>query len=156
MLKEGKKLRSEIRKLMKAARAQDDLDDQAFGPDFRGDELPEELSRRKSRLAKIKEAKERLEARKEPVVCRRVQLDGAPHPEHGRFRLRRQRVVGEYLQVRLADADLKSAQPLSAGPRAIEALLARRLSGWFIPTHVTYYSAARRGGKRRRGVTPRA
>ncbi len=64
MLKEEKKLRSEIRKLMKAARAQDDIDDQTFGPDFRGDELPEELSRRESRLAKIQEAKKRLETRK--------------------------------------------------------------------------------------------
>lgn len=64
MLKEEKKLRSEIRKLMKAARTQDDIDDRAFGPDFRGDELPKELSRRKSRLVTIQAAKKRLEARK--------------------------------------------------------------------------------------------
>jgi hypothetical protein len=40
MLLEEKKLRSEIRKLTQAARSQDDIDDKAFGPDFRGDELP--------------------------------------------------------------------------------------------------------------------
>ncbi len=85
MLKEEKKLRSEIRKLMKAARAQDDLDDQAFGPDFRGDELPEELSRRKSRLAKIKEAKERLEARKaaEAKAKRESKKDDDDKPDSG-------------------------------------------------------------------------
>jgi transposase len=64
MLMEEKKLRSEIRKLTQAARDQDDIDDQTFGPDFRGDELPEELSRRKTRLHRIQAAKKRLEERK--------------------------------------------------------------------------------------------
>ena len=64
MLMEEKKLRSEIRKLTQAARDQDDIDDQDFGPDFRGDELPAELSSRKTRLATIQAAKKRLEERK--------------------------------------------------------------------------------------------
>ena len=57
MLMEEKKLRSEIRKLTQAAREQDDIDDQTFGPDFRGDELPQELSNRKPRLQTIQSAK---------------------------------------------------------------------------------------------------
>lgn len=64
MLMEEKKLRSEIRKLTQAARDQDAIDDQAFGPDFRGDELPKELSSRKTRLQAIQAAKKRLEERK--------------------------------------------------------------------------------------------
>jgi transposase len=64
MLLEEKKLRSEIRKLTQAARDQDDIDDKAFGPDFRGDELPEELRRRSTRLKTIQAAKKRLEERK--------------------------------------------------------------------------------------------
>jgi len=64
MLMEENKLRSEIRKLTQAAREQDDIDDQTFGPDFRGDELPKELSNRKTRLATILAAKKRLEERK--------------------------------------------------------------------------------------------
>jgi transposase len=64
MLMEEKKLRSEIRKLTRAAREQDDVDDQTFGPDFRGDELPQELSSRKTRLQAIQAAKKRLEERK--------------------------------------------------------------------------------------------
>src|SRR6185295_453886 len=64
MLMAEKKLRSEIRKLTQAAREQDDLDDQTFGPDFRGDELPQELSSRKTRLQTIQAAKKRLEERK--------------------------------------------------------------------------------------------
>jgi len=64
MLMEEKRLRSEIRKLTQAAREQDDIDDRNFGPDFRGDELPEELSRRETRLKTIQAAKKRLEERK--------------------------------------------------------------------------------------------
>ena len=64
MLVEEQKLRTEIRKLTQAARDQDRLDDDAFGPDCRGDELPEELGRRKTRLATIQAAKKRLEERK--------------------------------------------------------------------------------------------
>ncbi|MCA8941561.1 MAG: IS1182 family transposase, partial [Planctomycetes bacterium] len=64
MLLEEKKLRSEIRKLTQAARDQDDIDDDTFGPDFRGDELPSELANRKTRLKTIQAAKKRLEERK--------------------------------------------------------------------------------------------
>lgn len=64
MMMEEKKLRSEIRKLTQAAREQDTIDDETFGPDFRGDELPQELSSRKTRLQTIQAAKKRLEERK--------------------------------------------------------------------------------------------
>jgi len=64
MLMEEKKLRSEIRKLTQAAQDQDEIDDQNFGPDFRGDELPAELASRKTRLKAIQAAKKRLEGRK--------------------------------------------------------------------------------------------
>ena len=45
------------------AGAVDAEEDARFGEDFRGDELPEELRRREDRLAAIRAAKERLEAR---------------------------------------------------------------------------------------------
>jgi transposase len=64
MLSEQKRLRDEISKLTRAAKNQDELDDKEFGPDFRGDELPAELSRRKDRLATITKARKRLEERK--------------------------------------------------------------------------------------------
>jgi transposase len=64
MLMEEKRLRSEIRKLTQAAREQDDVDDETFGPDLRGDELPQELRSRKTRLQTIQAAKKRLEERK--------------------------------------------------------------------------------------------
>lgn len=56
-----KKLKREIRKITELARQLDVDEDAEFGPDFRGDQLPEEMTRRKDRLAKIQEAMERLE-----------------------------------------------------------------------------------------------
>src|SRR5260221_3570843 len=64
MLMEENRLREEIAKLTRAAKRQDEIDDDSFGPDFRGDELPQELSNRKTRLATIQAAKKRLEERK--------------------------------------------------------------------------------------------
>lgn len=58
MLTEEKRLREEIEKLTQAAKNQDEINDKAFGPDFRGDELPAELSRRETRLKTILKAKQ--------------------------------------------------------------------------------------------------
>ena len=63
MLKEEQRLRDEIRDLTKRASEQDLDEDGLYGAEFRGDEIPAELSRRNERLSKIKAARERLEAR---------------------------------------------------------------------------------------------
>ena len=62
MLQEERRLRSEVERLLNEAEAGDALDDARFGPRSRGDELPEELRRRESRLERIREAKAALEA----------------------------------------------------------------------------------------------
>jgi len=64
MQSEDKRLRDEIEKLSKAAKAQDAIEDESFGPDFRGDELPAEIHRREQRLETIAKAKKTLEERK--------------------------------------------------------------------------------------------
>jgi transposase len=48
--------------LLEDAEATDRSEDERYGPDRRGDELPAELARRESRLARIREAKAALEA----------------------------------------------------------------------------------------------
>lgn len=61
MKKEEARLRAEIETLWKQAQTTDGEEDAALGS-RRGDELPDELQRRESRLAIIRAAKERLEA----------------------------------------------------------------------------------------------
>src|SRR6516164_9314285 len=60
---EEKRLREEVARLLAEAEATDAAEDAAHGPDRSGDELPGELARRRSRLAKIQQAKAMLEER---------------------------------------------------------------------------------------------
>src|SRR3954454_4347746 len=63
MLEEAKRLKEEIAGMLAEAQAADDAEDARHGPDRHGDERPEELARRQSRLAKIRQAKAQLEER---------------------------------------------------------------------------------------------
>jgi transposase len=58
-----KLLRKEVQKLMKQAEAADEEEDKRYGRDRREDELPEEMQRRETRIARIQEAKKALEER---------------------------------------------------------------------------------------------
>lgn len=62
MQQEEKRLKEEIRELLNRAETTDEREDSEYGPDRRGDELPQELARRKSRLKRIQEAKRALES----------------------------------------------------------------------------------------------
>ncbi|MDP2182606.1 MAG: IS1182 family transposase [Actinomycetota bacterium] len=62
MCKTEKELAREVARLLEEAERVDAQEDARYG-DARGDELPEELRRRESRLAKIREAKAALEAK---------------------------------------------------------------------------------------------
>jgi len=61
MTKEEAKLKAEVEALLRQAQETDDSEDAKYGRDKRGDELPEELAYRESRLKKIQEAREELE-----------------------------------------------------------------------------------------------
>jgi len=63
MKEDQQKLRAEVRQLLEKAAAADNEEDARYGSNKRGDELPEELSRRESRLRRIREAKRVLEQR---------------------------------------------------------------------------------------------
>jgi transposase len=56
-----KRLEEEVARLLAEAQAVDKAEDEQYGKGKRGDELPEELRRRASRLVKIREAKAALE-----------------------------------------------------------------------------------------------
>jgi transposase len=62
MKEEEARLEAEVAELLKKAEAVDEEEDQWYGKDTRGDELPKELAFRESRLKKIREAKVALEA----------------------------------------------------------------------------------------------
>ena len=61
MLEEEERLKEEIQEMLEEAEATDREEDERFGRENRGDELPEELKRRKDRLATIQQAKADLE-----------------------------------------------------------------------------------------------
>jgi transposase len=61
MQKSVAELEAEVQRLLEQAESTDAAEDQRYGKGRRGDELPEELRFKQSRLAKIKEAKEALE-----------------------------------------------------------------------------------------------
>jgi transposase len=63
MKQDQRSLREEVRKLLAQAQAADDQEDKQYGKDKSGDELPDELNRRETRLKKIREAKRALEER---------------------------------------------------------------------------------------------
>jgi len=63
MKSEEVRLKEEIAKLLADADAADKAEDIEHGPDRQGDELPDELARRRGRLAKIQQARRLLEER---------------------------------------------------------------------------------------------
>jgi transposase len=78
-----RQLRAEVKDLLAQAEAADAAEDAEYGADRRGDELPAELQRRESRLARIREAKKVLEARaKDEAVAKEQPAESAkPDPK---------------------------------------------------------------------------
>src|SRR3954453_21171887 len=83
MKTEEARLKQEIAQLLADAQAADDAEDLQHGPDRHGDELPDELARRQSRLAKIQGARKLLEERariEAPAGAARRQAEGKAPP----------------------------------------------------------------------------
>jgi len=85
-------IEEEVRKMLAEAREKDEEEDRLFGKDSRGDEIPEELKDRRSRLARLKECQERLTREKEEKVQvqveriekREVEEEVTGHKKRGR------------------------------------------------------------------------
>jgi transposase len=90
--REEERLEAEIADLLQEAQQTDEAEDAVHGS-RRGDELPDELRFREQRLAKIREAKERLErqARDEAEAERQRRAEG----EQGRSHQQQQQAEGE-------------------------------------------------------------
>src|SRR6266851_3132755 len=77
MKEKERAIRAEVRALLAQAEATDAAEDALYGAEQRGDELPEELQRRESRLKKIREAKRALEER----ARQEAEAEGKPAAE---------------------------------------------------------------------------
>ena len=87
MCKKEKELERQVEELLKSAQAVDDEEDRRYGKGKRGDELPEELRFRESRLKKIREAKEALErqAKEKALAWGKIDEEGEPvKPRRGK------------------------------------------------------------------------
>ena len=72
-------LEAEVAELLRRAEETDEEEDRRYGRDQRGDELPEELAFRESRLRRIKEAKAALVA-KARAEAEQAEAEGRKHP----------------------------------------------------------------------------
>ena len=79
MKEKKEQLAAEVAELLRRAQEVDDEEDRRYGQDKRGDELPEELAFRESRLRKIREAKEALEAEAREAA-EQVESESRSHP----------------------------------------------------------------------------
>ena len=80
-----RQLKEEIEQLLAKAQQQDGEEDERYGEDQRGGELPEELRRREDRLAAIEAAKQRLEAAQRGANHEQRRKPGQErHPKGGR------------------------------------------------------------------------
>lgn len=70
-------LEAEVREILRRAQEIDDAEDAEYGVDRRGDELPEELQRRDTRLEKLREAQQRLEERARKRAREQAERRGA-------------------------------------------------------------------------------
>lgn len=83
MSEEEKRLQAEVDEMFRRAEEIDEKEDAEFGPDKRGDELPEELKTHEGRLKKIREAmaelereaREEAEAKKREAEAKRAERD---------------------------------------------------------------------------------
>jgi len=64
-------IEEEVRKMLAEARGKDEEEDRLFGRDSRGDDIPEELKDRRSRLARLQECRERLVREQEEEKAQR-------------------------------------------------------------------------------------
>ena len=85
-------IEEEVQRMLREAKATDTEEDACYGPERRGDELPEGLGRRAERLKRLGEAKERLEreaeaaakASQEHLVQRQAEEEATGKKKRGR------------------------------------------------------------------------
>ena len=94
----------------------DEAEDERYGEDARGDELPEELKRREARLAAIREAKARLESEQRAADDARGRKPGQKrNPKGGRPYKREYGEPDEKAQSNFTDPESRIMKTSSEG-----------------------------------------
>jgi hypothetical protein len=108
------KLQAEVEELLRQAEAADAAEDAQYGKGRRGDELPEELARRESRLKKLQAAKAELEAEaKQEAEKQRAEAEAKIAARH-----RQEEQTGKKARGREPQApDPEKAQPEASAQR---------------------------------------
>lgn len=109
-----KHIEEEVEKMLGEAASKDAEEDRKFGKDKRGDELPEELRGRQSRLIRLKECKERLEREAtEEVASQQRRIDAREAEEAETGRKKRGRKPKEPEEVKNKEAKANITDPES-------------------------------------------
>ena len=110
------RLEAEIRGLLERAEAVDEAEDERYGEEACGDEVPEELKRREDRLAAIREAKARLEAEQRAADDARGRKPGQTrNPKGGRPYKREYGEPDEAAQSNFTDPESRIMKTSSEG-----------------------------------------
>jgi transposase len=132
------KLAATVARLLAEAERVDEAEDQLYGPGKRGDELPEELSESKSRLARIRELKADLEREAREAAERQA----AEAKQKNEARLRQAKESGKKVKGRLAHVvDPEQATPAPKARRNFTDIESRMMKDHASNTFVQGYNA---------------
>ncbi len=132
------KLAATVARLLAEAERVDEAEDQLYGPDKRGDELPEELRDRQSRLARIRELKADLEREAREAAAK----EAAAAKQKNEARLRQAKESGKKVPRRLAHVvDPAQATPAPKARRNFTDIESRMMKDHASNTFVQGYNA---------------
>lgn len=94
MCEKEKEIERQVEELLKRAQEVDEEEDKRYGKGKRGDELPEELRFRQSRLKKIREAKEALEREAKEKAIAEGKTDESGKPVEGKRGRKSEQISG--------------------------------------------------------------
>ena len=144
MKQEQQNLEKQIQEILEEAAAIDAHEDELYGADNTGDEIPEGLRRREDRLAQIEAAKKRLEQRQseEDRSRGRKPEDGRKSPKGGRYFKRDFGIPKEEAQNNFTDSDSRIMKSAEGYVQAYNAQLAvEEASQFIVATGVTQNAA---------------
>lgn len=100
-------IKAEVDRILSEAARLDEEEDRLYGPDRRGDELPVELSKKESRLARLRDAMQRLEEKQQgqKLQDREEAEEAAGQKKRGRKPKRSEEVVEKEAKANTTDPD---------------------------------------------------